>query len=756
MKLLSCHIENFGTLSNFDLNFQDGLTVIKEDNGFGKTTLAAFLKAAFYGLTATAKKGINDNERIKYTPWQGGIYGGSVDFSANGKNYRIERYFGSKAKGDTFKLFNLSNGKESADYSENIGAELFQIDADSFERSCFIPQNTTTAEMTVSLNAKLTGLIENSDDLGNFDSAMAILERKKGYFRKKNGAGRIADLEKEILKLKSQIADAKIEADSLKAVEQKVSKLKNERKELTRSLDKVRKDLKTISDAETFTLQNERRKDLELRLQSANDTIEKIRAKYKNGVPNETNISSAFGLADSLHSLEHKIETLSQDTAEKRSFNSAIEFFGGNIPKFSEIENCKNALKTAEKSLVSAETLKRQLNHGGDTKKSNTPLKISVAITGILAIIGSALMLKSLVLGGTFLGVGLVFTAIFTVFLLRSRSAKDLQKSSISAQCEEFETIAKNEIAKAKAFTLKYSDDSPETVIETISANYRDYEMFKNSVNATSENLKDAKEKLDATKETLQDFLLDTLGEIPFDIRSSLQNMHDDQREFARCGDLISTLKSQLDNTPIPLSNISLTVTDSKETLEAKETDLVTKIDTFSFEIASLEQRINMMLGVDDRLYDLEIDLQTAIQEKADCDRNLLILESTISMLTLARENLSGKYLVNLKESFMRYTEEISSGIGEFLVDGNLQIMLDRGGLKEKDYFSTGYKDMLDICMRLALIDALYEGEKPPLILDDPFVNLDDERLENSLKLLNTLSRHGQIIYLTCHKSRVP
>lgn len=48
MKLIRCHIENFGVLSDFDFAFDDGLTIICQGNGFGKSTFAAFIKAMFY------------------------------------------------------------------------------------------------------------------------------------------------------------------------------------------------------------------------------------------------------------------------------------------------------------------------------------------------------------------------------------------------------------------------------------------------------------------------------------------------------------------------------------------------------------------------------------------------------------------------------------------------------------------------------------------------------------------------------------
>ena len=55
MRLIACHIENFGGLSNFDLEFDAGLTVLRRENGFGKTTLAEFIRAMFYGFPRQTK-----------------------------------------------------------------------------------------------------------------------------------------------------------------------------------------------------------------------------------------------------------------------------------------------------------------------------------------------------------------------------------------------------------------------------------------------------------------------------------------------------------------------------------------------------------------------------------------------------------------------------------------------------------------------------------------------------------------------------
>lgn len=68
MRLLRCHIENFGVLSGFDYEFPEGLAVICRENGFGKSTLAAFLKAMFYGLPRTGAHNVTENERRRFEP----------------------------------------------------------------------------------------------------------------------------------------------------------------------------------------------------------------------------------------------------------------------------------------------------------------------------------------------------------------------------------------------------------------------------------------------------------------------------------------------------------------------------------------------------------------------------------------------------------------------------------------------------------------------------------------------------------------
>lgn len=178
MKLLSCHIENFGKISNFDYIFQDGLNLINQPNGWGKTTFACFLKAMFFGMEKKGKQKVYVAERSKYAPWQGGIYGGSVIFENEGKTYRILRTFGQTPEGDRFELVDVKTGAVSKDYSSKIGEELFNTGSETFAMTTFFPQGELDGEINDEVRAFLTGANGLNADLESYEKAVSSLDKK--------------------------------------------------------------------------------------------------------------------------------------------------------------------------------------------------------------------------------------------------------------------------------------------------------------------------------------------------------------------------------------------------------------------------------------------------------------------------------------------------------------------------------------------------------------------------------------------------
>ena len=108
-----------------------------------------------------------------------------------------------------------------------------------------------------------------------------------------------------------------------------------------------------------------------------------------------------------------------------------------------------------------------------------------------------------------------------------------------------------------------------------------------------------------------------------------------------------------------------------------------------------------------------------------------------------------------MKDSVNKYISLLLKDTEDYSIDVNFNFQfMTEGGLKGIDSYSRGYQNIISLCMRLALIDCLYPQEKPFIILDDPFVNFDDEKLELCKALIRTISKQYQIVYFACHKSR--
>ena len=148
MRLLNCHIENFGKLHDFSMDFSAGCNTICQENGFGKSTLASFIRVMFYGFLGESKRNNLENERKRYQPWQGGIYGGSLSFEVGERQYCLRRVFHDKMQNDEFELRDQKTNLISTDYTERIGEELFGVNQESFIRTVYIGQNDMVTSST--------------------------------------------------------------------------------------------------------------------------------------------------------------------------------------------------------------------------------------------------------------------------------------------------------------------------------------------------------------------------------------------------------------------------------------------------------------------------------------------------------------------------------------------------------------------------------------------------------------------------------
>jgi DNA repair exonuclease SbcCD ATPase subunit len=121
-------------------------------------------------------------------------------------------------------------------------------------------------------------------------------------------------------------------------------------------------------------------------------------------------------------------------------------------------------------------------------------------------------------------------------------------------------------------------------------------------------------------------------------------------------------------------------------------------------------------------------------------------------MFIAAQNSLHEKYIGPMETSFNAYAEKINRFVKEdATINFSFDVRYENG---TKEHLSEGLRACLALCMRLAVIDNMYPDEKPFLILDDPFVNLDATNIESAIKVLRELSNEIQIIYFSCHESR--
>ena len=202
----------------------------------------------------------------------------------------------------------------------------------------------------------------------------------------------------------------------------------------------------------------------------------------------------------------------------------------------------------------------------------------------------------------------------------------------------------------------------------------------------------------------------------------------------------------------------------SVDDLQQQQAVLDEQIMSLNKQLIQEKENLSQALEEVERLTDISEQLERLEIKEKEYKKEADILAKTEDFLNRARESFQSKYMQPLQNGLHKYLslidgpEGTQSGyaIDDFELDMDLNIKLSySGSTKGAEYLSQGYQDLVALCSRLALVDVLYPEEKPILILDDPFTNLDDKKIKESLKLLHKIADERQTIYFTCHDSRI-
>lgn len=704
MRLLACHIENFGRLHDFSMEFADGVNTISQPNGWGKSTLAAFFKVMFYGFDSKKAKDAPDKERKLYLPWQGGTYGGELDFEVNGRRYRISRTFGKTERTDQFHLYDLTTNLESSDYSDKIGEELFGLDSGSFRRSVFIAQSEVLSGSTDAINAKLGNLVENTNDINNYETAQSRIKETMNRLTPDRVSGSIRKNKNRITEL-SEVLRGSDAAE--KAYLEKKQLLEEKQKEKER-ISKQRRiyagRLRSASEADKKETLRQQYIKLEEEEQNKKELYLEKRKAFPQEIPQAEDLSSMQQKARQLEEYHTTGQNFAFTPEEERSYQKLKE----------QLAEGKQAVSTEPKENP------RGLLSGG---------VVAVAAGIILLLMGMTI----------FRGNGILFAMCGGIAVVAGIVLLFHEK----AQQRTYEEKKQQE--QKLLFELKSSEQE----LQRLEQKKQQYEH--------------AKEMEEKVRKRLTEFLMQYQIALEEDITGQLtalliqseavKTAYGIWEDAVHAKEDFQKRNPQETRTPEEKSEESLEELNEKIAhLDEESEKLQDVISDYEGQIEELQEKMDLR---DEK--EAELDKLRKRQEKEQ--KRYELLKTTHEYLQAAKEQFTSRYMAPISNGFARYYNDLNASAGDqtWMVDANMELKLkEQGEYRDVRWLSAGYQDLIGFCMRLALVDAMFPETKPFLVLDDPFVNLDQEKAQKGNELLKQLGKEYQTIYFTCHNSRVP
>ena len=778
MKLISLYIENFGGLSHYQLHFEAGLTVVSQPNGFGKTTLAEFIRAMLYGFPRKGKT-LEKSRRQKYAPWNGGVFGGNLVFEHAGRSFRLERTFGAAPKGDTFTLIDLATNRKSDAYSEDIGIELFGLDGDSFERSAYLPQAEQEGTLaTASIQAKLTDLVEDSSDVGSFDKAIAALRAKRSALIPYRGSGgAAAETAGRISRLQMRLDAALEQQTQLTAAQEEAAQLEAELGVTQNDLAQLREALSAASEMAAIAAQQRQYAELQARCREVSAQAAHFQAQYPMGLPDSQELTAAEETADHLAVLTAQAVEAQPEGQEYLRESNRFEWrlptraeLDAYRKKCGEYERLQANLQDAQFSAAAPE---QEEHRNPEPAQSAVPIGTIAALTaGAAGIAGGALLmlLRAFLPGVIVLSIGAAAMLAGVLGLLHRkkqcvqalRAQRELldrrraeAQQELAALCQASECCG----AEITAFLAEFGIEVPPrhflaglTELEHHVARYaqlQEQQAHREQQSAAME----------AHRRTLREFFTRYGLQMEQDTRPQLRRLRADARDAQAAQFLSQSLTAQAETFRAEHEQalaVEIRQTADPEQIKLQEKQLRDAMTELTGRLLRQRQRVQELREKVSEIPLLREELERLQQKQAENRENARILDDTMAFLQQAREMLSTGYLGTIRTRFGDYLTQLEGSAGErYFIDADFQVQLERSGqVRELAYFSAGQADLVMLCMRFALVDALFKGQEVFVILDDPFVNLDDAHTAQALQLLRALSAQRQMLYLTCHSSR--
>lgn len=707
MIIEACHIAQFGKWKDADFSFSPGKNSFLWDNGYGKTSFIYFFKLMFYGVSGDRKQDLEENERKHYMPFQGASFGGRIIFRIGEKRYRLERSFGLKKSEDSFRLFDEDSGKESKDYSENIGEELFSLDAESFQRVCMISHEDLHFSMNSRMHAKLGNVAEDQEDMKKFQQVQTILKDGINALSPNRRTGNIFKLKMQEEELSSGLYGKEALENAVLSIEKEVLSLteketrrKEEGKALEAELSQRISEKDSLGKWMSYAQKKEEWEKAEYRYENAlkwyyQDRFSEIPEEKKALLWKEEMQS----LQEQIHSIKKEIEKVSEAGGE----NNGVENIGIEVGKEEGI-----VLPLEEASVPGASRAKKDTSKNetfGNVTKEMGQYGTSPVV--LFALVGLGLLFVLLFFGKLFgMPLGLPSALFLLLGILSLSLCFFLWWSGGQKKRTWKEKQEEEEARQRKQQAIRFAS------LEELLSRFHKLE-----------DMQDLEMEAAGRKEEFLCFVEEEGGEQAFSL------LEEKQKEWEEGPSLEESRRK--------LEAFRKDEEERREEIRKKRAEREVKVRDLEF----LEEQ--------ERL------LEQKKEEREALEKRYNLLQKTKAYLEMAKERFALQYKEPILEAFQKYFQSICTEPLQFQMSEDLELsFVDRGLSREQGYLSEGLQDLCRFCQKLAIFDAMFREEKAFLLLDDPFSHLDEKNGARARALLEELAKSRQIFYFTCSEER--
>ena len=702
MIIEACHIAQFGKWKDADFSFSPGKNSFLWDNGYGKTSFIYFFKLMFYGVSGDRKQDLEENERKHYMPFQGASFGGRIIFRIGEKRYRLERSFGLKKSEDSFRLFDEDSGKESKDYSENIGEELFSLDAESFQRVCMISHEDLHFSMNSRMHAKLGNVAEDQEDMKKFQQVQTILKDGINALSPNRRTGNIFKLKMQEEELSSGLYGKEALENAVLSIEKEVLSLtekearrKEEGKALEAELSQRISEKDSLGKWMSYAQKKEEWEKAEYRYENA------LKWYYQDRFSEIPEEKKALLWKEEMQSLQEQIHSI------KKEIEKVSEAGGENV----DVEAGKEegiVLPLEEASVPGASRAKKDTSKnetfGNGTKEMG---QYGTSPVVLFALVGLGLLFVLLFFGKLFgMPLGLPSALFLLLGILSLSLCFFLWWSGEQKKRTWKEKQEEEEARQRKQQAIRFAS------LEELLSRFHKLE-----------DMQDLEMEAAGRKEEFLRFVEEEGGEQAFSL------LEEKQKEWEEGPSLEESRRK--------LEAFRKEEEERREEIRKKRAEREAKVRDLEF----LEEQ--------ERL------LEQKKEEREALEKRYNLLQKTKAYLEMAKERFALQYKEPILEAFQKYFQSICTEPLQFQMSEDLELsFVDRGLSREQGYLSEGLQDLCRFCQKLAIFDAMFREEKAFLLLDDPFSHLDEKNGARARALLEELAESRQIFYFTCSEER--